>query len=448
MGEIRSSTRRRRIGTLAGVLAVTAVLAGSGARAEEGDAGLRYQAFATADGARFGLLVPGASAVDQIIDAGGPVAQAVLNSLGTSAGFASQPYPGELALIGPGLGATLLGLPQPPGYPFIAASRHPSVPEARIEPAAFYRLYSKSDEAASSAEARTGHNAPDGTSNGGFSQATASVARDGGRVTAEATNRVEALTVGPLKLGVVVSNAKVGRLAGHDAERSSTLQVTGASIADQTVGIGEQGFVLPGTNTPLPSSAPLLAALKQAQVQVTYLKSEVTSDGVIAPGLQIVAVQSIPGAQRTATVSVTLGRASASVEATGEAIALPAQDTSAGATPTQVDNMAPAPAPVETPPPLPVPPVPVVEGITDVSLPVIPAPSSTAGPAESAAAPSNPGGPGPATSAAPTVRVVQAAGRMAPVGKVSSGAFYPLLALVGLLVVVGLRFVKGMGVKS
>src|SRR5882724_4013701 len=134
MGTSRIRRRPGRVGTLVGMLAVTAVLTGQGPPAQADDAGLRYQAFATADGLRLGLLIPGASAVDQIIDAGGPVAQAVLNSLGTSAGFASQPYPGELVLIGPGLGATLLGLPQPPSYPFIAASRHPSTPEAHVEP--------------------------------------------------------------------------------------------------------------------------------------------------------------------------------------------------------------------------------------------------------------------------------------------------------------------------
>src|SRR5581483_7784628 len=168
MGTSRIRHRRQRAGTLIGMLALTALLAGAG-----------------------------------------PAAQAVLNSLGTSAGFASQPYPGELALIGPGLGATLLGLPQPPGYPFIAASRHPSAPESHVEPTAFYRLYSKSDEMSSSAETKTGHNAPDGTSNGGYSQATAAVSRTGSQVTADSTNRVEGLTAGPLHIGAVVSHAKV-----------------------------------------------------------------------------------------------------------------------------------------------------------------------------------------------------------------------------------------------
>jgi hypothetical protein len=446
MGEIRSGGRCRRTGGLAGVLAVATVLFVPGA-AQGDDEGLRYQAFASADGARFGLLVPGASAVDQIIDAGGPVAQAVLNSLGTSAGFAAQPYPGELALIGPGLGATLLGLPQPPGYPFIAASRHPSTPEAHVEPTAFYRLFSKSDQIASSAEARSGHTAPDGSSNGGFSQAAASVSREGSRVTADASNRVEGLTAGPLRLGAVVSSAKVGRLAGHDAERQSALEVTGVSIAGQAVGFSEQGLVLPGTNTPLPSSDPLLTALHQAQVKISYLKAEVTPDGVIAPGVQIVTVGTLPGAQRTVTLSVTLGRASASVEATGEDIALPTEEAGPGATPTEVGGEAAAPVEVAPSAPVPIPEVPAVRGISDVTLPVLPAASFIAGPGEAPAAPAASSVTGAEMVAAPSVRVIQTAGRMAPVGEVSSAAVYPLLALMGLFVVGGLLLVRGKGVS-
>ena len=444
MVQIRSRGRRRRAWGLAGVLAVATLLFVPGT-AQGDEEGLRYQAFASADAVRFGLLVPGASAVDQIVDAGGPLAQAVLNSLGTSAGFASQPYPGELALIGPGLGATLLGLPQPPSYPFIAASRHPSTPEAHVEPTAFYRLSSKSDQVASSAEARSGHAAPDGSSNGGFSQAAASVVREASRVTAEASNRVEALTAGPLRLGAVVSRAKVGRLAGQDPERQSTLEVTGASIAGQAVGFSEQGLVLPGTNTPLPSSDPLLAALQQAKVKISYLKAEVTPNGVIAPGLQIVTVETLPGADRTVTVSVTLGRAAASVEASGEEIALPAEETAPVATPTEEEAAAPAEAGPAAP--IPVPEVPTVEGISDVALPVVPAASSTLLPHAETAAPPTESTTGATSVAAPPVQVVQTAGRMAPVGEVSSAAFYPLLALVGLLVVGGLRFVKGKGVS-
>jgi hypothetical protein len=54
---------------------------------------------------------------------------------------------------------------------------------------------------------------------------------------------------------------------------------------------------------------------------------------------------------------------------------------------------------------------------------------------------------GAAAVTAPPVQVIQTAGRMAPVGEVSSAAFYPLLVLVGLLVVGGLRFVRGRGVS-
>jgi hypothetical protein len=120
---------RRRMAGIVGI-ATLAVPGMSPAGAQS----LRYQAGAAADGARLSVAIPGATVVDQIIDGGGPTAQAEVNSLGGSSALAAQPYPGELAIIGPGLGASLIGAPQPPAYPFVAASRHPSAPEQTVEP--------------------------------------------------------------------------------------------------------------------------------------------------------------------------------------------------------------------------------------------------------------------------------------------------------------------------
>ena len=68
-----------------------------------------FQAAAIAEGVRYTVTVPGAPLSDQIADAGGPVAQASLDSLGTSRGFASLPYPGDTATGLPGLVAGFTG---------------------------------------------------------------------------------------------------------------------------------------------------------------------------------------------------------------------------------------------------------------------------------------------------------------------------------------------------
>ena len=134
----------------AGVLAVG--LTGAG---RAGADAIRFSASATADGGRLAFLVPGASVSDQIIDGGGPVAQADLDSLGSSRAFASTPYPGELGVIGPGIVASLINAPQPPPYPFIAQSSHPSTPEQHVEYGQFFKLQARSEETSSSATAVT-----------------------------------------------------------------------------------------------------------------------------------------------------------------------------------------------------------------------------------------------------------------------------------------------------
>ena len=92
--------RAWRIAGVVGIAGLTVPLSPAGAES------LRYQASAGADGARLSVTIPGATVVDQVIDGGGPTAQAAVSSLGGSSALAAQPYPGELAIIGPGLGAS------------------------------------------------------------------------------------------------------------------------------------------------------------------------------------------------------------------------------------------------------------------------------------------------------------------------------------------------------
>src|SRR5688572_15331516 len=102
------ATNRRRVGFAVAVLAGAALGLSGTAGA---DASLRFAASATADAGRLQFSLPGASISDQIIDGGGPVAQADLDSLGANRAFASQPYPGELGVVGPGIVASLVGGP-------------------------------------------------------------------------------------------------------------------------------------------------------------------------------------------------------------------------------------------------------------------------------------------------------------------------------------------------
>src|SRR4051812_36387730 len=110
MRNIHGRGPRRSFGFLlaTGVVAAT-TLAGMrpGAGASSGFG--TFELIAAADGGRVVVSAPGAGPVDPVSDGGAPSAQAVLNSLGTSAGYAAAPYPGESGLSGPATVASLAG---------------------------------------------------------------------------------------------------------------------------------------------------------------------------------------------------------------------------------------------------------------------------------------------------------------------------------------------------
>ena len=433
--------RAWRIAGVVGIVGLTVPMSPAGAES------LRYQASAGADGARLSVNIPGATVVDQVIDGGGPTAQAAVSSLGGSSALAAQPYPGELAIIGPGLGASLIGAPQPPAYPFVAASRYPSAPEQSAEPNPGYSLVARSTESASEASARSGSASE--ASKRFLTQATATVKADPEQVVAEASNRVEALTLGPLSIASAVSSARVVGKPNGDPERASSLVVNGVTIAGQAVGFTDAGFVTPGGATPLPSSDPLLKALSSAGVAVTYLKPETTPTGVVAPGLQIVTTQAVPG--RTATISLTLGRASANAQASTEAVELPA-DVPVAASPESAEpggsftgREVPGPMAI-TPPTASTPAFDLMPVLRSSSSSAAVPPSTVAVPAPAdteTAAPEN--GSATISAAAP----VELAARPTALNRISAGStFYPLLLAAGALALVGFQIVRTVGVTK
>src|SRR6185295_1713156 len=156
MRKIHGPQQRRTSGLVVAtaIVAVTTLAGmqpGAGAVAGFGT----FELIASADGGRVVVSAPGAGPVDPISDGGAPSAQAVLNSLGTSAGYAAAPYPGESGVSGPGTVANLAGLPSPPPYPFIAQTSHPVAPDAAVA-APGYQLTSASRATTSESAAETG----------------------------------------------------------------------------------------------------------------------------------------------------------------------------------------------------------------------------------------------------------------------------------------------------
>lgn len=420
-----------------------------------GAGGLRFEASALAQGARLGFLVPGATVVDQPIDGGGPVAFAAVDSLGNSNGLAAQPYPGEMGIIGPALVASLAGLPQPPAYPFYAATRYPGTTDAEAALFPGYHVQAHSSEGTSDAKARSGMEDKGGKVF--LSEAAARVHRHGDSVRAESTNRFEGLAIGPLAIGSVTSMADVSRSGGADTDRKSALSVNGLAVAGQAVGIGEGGLVTPGSATPLPPSDPLVTTLAQAGVSVRYLKAQSTDSGVIAPGLQVTLTREIPGAGRTGTLSLILGQAAASVTATTDEAALPADAPvpEAEAAPAAEPTPAAADAPTVVPGPTPAAPV-------AVGVPVAPTHRAATAPARlnvaglEVAAPAlvEAGAPAAAEAAeVPAVvavapKVVRLARAGAALGYDAGSSVYPILLVAGALALAGLQLVRLVEVKK
>lgn len=296
---------------LAAFFAVASTAAPSGAE----DAGT-FSATASSSGVRVSLTAPGYAAVQELTDFGFPVAQATVDSLGESSGFASYPYPGSTFLAGPGTMAGLIGqgLPSFFAYPFIVSSSYPGQPEGKATQPG-YELASTSSDSSSQATAKAG--ASDQGTALGFSSATAEARRNptDRTVIAEATNRTEALSLGgALKIGTAAGSAKVTRTTGGELTRESSFTLDGFSVGDQKVGLAPNGLVVPGTTVPAPSADALAQVLAQAGITVRYLRGGDITDGVVSPGMAITWPQQIPNGPllvMTLTFGQAIARASA-----------------------------------------------------------------------------------------------------------------------------------------
>jgi hypothetical protein len=299
--DVMRLARAFRVSGAAGLLAAAVLGVASGvARGDEAPAQpSSYEAVASAEGFRFSFGAPGFVAVDTFIDGGGPVSQSVIDGLGNSHAFASLPYPGDLAITGPGLLAGLTGLPSPPPYPFYVSSSHPTAPEGKVAQPG-YELNATSTEASSKASTMTGGGQGDGPSGSSIGK-TVTVAETtrnatSGAVTAVATGTADVTNIGGvLRIGQVNAKAKVVRSPGTDPTREASFVINGVTIAGQTVGFSEKGFTFAGTTTPIPAGNPLTEALKQAKINVEYLARTDNPDGVVSPGLVIRQEQATPG---------------------------------------------------------------------------------------------------------------------------------------------------------
>jgi hypothetical protein len=265
-----------------------------------------FTGFAGADGIRLQVIVPGGPVTANLVDGGGPVAEAALGSSGDAQGFAAFPFPGDTAMGGAGLAAGALagaGVRLPPEVP----TRYPlsvladsNAPEQEVGSGPFALRARTNGTDAAEAQAITGVTA-DGKDGLGIVSSAASLTRTAGEVTALAESRTRGIQIGPLALAHVTGTAKVILLPDGTATPSSSLEIGGASVSGTPVASAPGG--------PEEMVKALNAALAPTKMQVHYLAAQEIPGGLVSGVLSITAA--FPTGGSDGTFRVLLGRASA-----------------------------------------------------------------------------------------------------------------------------------------
>jgi hypothetical protein len=318
------------------IAGAAALLPGAVASADDAAVGSdTFDAQATAEAFRYSFGSPGFLVVERYADFGSPVAAAAIDSLGRSTAYASDPFPGETAVAGPGTLAGVTGLPNPGNYPFYVASSYPATPEGNFQQPG-YALKAKSDEARSSATALHGGAANDSALLYAEATSTAEYTPATGAVLAQSKAVARQVDIGGvLKIGTMESSAKVTQTPGKEPVRDSSFRADFVSVAGQAVGVTAKGLTIAGTNTPLPDGSQMAQALKSAHITVQYLQAADSPGEVTSPGLVI--TQRFPVPQGPEMVStLVLGRSAAKVSI-GDAV------TAAGQSGGSTGGAAPSP---------------------------------------------------------------------------------------------------------
>lgn len=296
--------------------------------ASEGDAIPGFSGSAAASGIRFTMKSTNIPFTDTPIDAGGPTAQVVADSGGTSQGYAAVPDPGPIVIGGPGLLAGVLAggvpgvvpptkLPQePPGYPFFVHSDAGAAPEQKLGsgPA---QLEASSTPGASKSSARTGLQAGD-SAHAGLATSSAEIGPTGGTVVAKASSRIEGFTAGPLTIGAITSVATETLDPSGKLTPSTELRVDGLKVGDVSFALSPQGFSSGGSTTPVPLNPSLEAALKPTGITVRIVAAQTFPNRVVAPALEVTMPFDSGPFQYKGTITETLGFATAAMTASGE----------------------------------------------------------------------------------------------------------------------------------
>lgn len=308
----RRTRRRLRFAGLAGVgaIAVMGVLAAAAPSAEADAFDGTFSTLATAHGLRIQVVVANAPLTNNVLDAGGPSALAVLDSVGDSHAYSSFPFPGEIPATAPGLVRGASGAPVPPDYPFFVASRYPGVPKQEFDAAAVTLRAASSSDVSTAIASAGGAVAGVGMVAAARSEAAARQTEDG--VKSSATSEISGLNIGPLQIGQILSSAEVELSVDGAVKRSADTRIIGAMVNDVPVTISSGGVVVQKTSVPGTAPAPVADALSRAGIRVEIAPMRQSENGVNAPAVRI--TRDMGSGQ---SIVLTLGGASAALQGAG-----------------------------------------------------------------------------------------------------------------------------------
>jgi hypothetical protein len=272
-------------------------------------------ATARAEAVRVQVDSVGAPGTDRPVDFAFPSSTAGVSGLAGSSALAALAYPGEIVLNGPGLCKLFVPQCDVPDYPFFVDTQFGTKNDAKVQ-YGLTVLEASSRQFMSKGSAVTAQGDP---ATGGGQNASSSLGTidpDTGVATAEAATVTDAVSFGDtLKIGSVHATASVTQEPGKELVRKATLEVKGLTIAGQAVGLTSEGLVVGDKPTPLPAGNPFEEALAQAGIKLRWLGGYDTTNGIVAPQLEITAQGQMPGLPAPSILTVRLGYATAAVEA-------------------------------------------------------------------------------------------------------------------------------------
>ncbi|HEY0399146.1 MAG TPA: hypothetical protein VGF00_12205, partial [Acidimicrobiia bacterium] len=306
-----------------GAVLIVAGAAGLGfagqAIAEADGSGETYTVTARADTFAFEFVETGAPAAPggEIFYATPSTAQALLDSVGRSQGYAAAPSPGPFFATLPSNGnGVLAGFGFPfsfPDYPFYAASDYPVAPTSDKAFGPF-RARAESNQYGAVGDGRSGGLTNDDPA---FmsSRAAARVALDPDtRVrTAVADSRFDGFTTGPLAIGQSLAHAKMTQTPGSPPTKESSFTIGSIKIAGVEIAMTDKGFKLGDQAPPTADMTQLFGVLAQAGITVEYLPARQTQTSIDSAGLKITRAGADPnGTQHK--VALILGRVGTSIQ--------------------------------------------------------------------------------------------------------------------------------------